>query len=178
MTPGNFGVVRPASRSYGKCLRHNVARERYSRNVKSLPRFVPNWPIVLPAMWGAFAVWVYLLLWASCRAGDAGTVHPIFYFDKILHFTFFAGGAMALGACLRGSTSLHWSVIFLVVIITQSVLGVSDEINQLRFSGRSGGDPFDWLADLLGSAFGLIILRQFFYERPRSPHTTNSGTPG
>ena len=146
-------------------------------SVKSLPRFFPKWPVVVPAMWAAFGVWVAMLMGVSCRSGDAGAVHPILYFDKIQHFAFFFCGAMALGACLRATFSLRWSAIFLVVIVTLSVLGLTDEINQLRFAGRSGGDPFDWLADLIGSASGLIILQRFFYERPESPGAPGPGTP-
>lgn len=141
--------------------------------MKPLPRFVPNWPVTRPAIWLAFAIWIGVLVFVSNRSGSAGAEHPIIYWDKLQHFVFFFGGAMAFGACLRATFPWHWSVIFLVVIVLLSTLGLSDEINQLRITGRSGGDPFDWLADLLGTVAGLALLR-FFYAKPS---TTNPRTP-
>jgi VanZ family protein len=127
-------------------------------------------------MWCGFAIWVAILMYKSCESGNAVPPTPIFQFDKILHFIFFAGGAMALGSCLRATLSIHWSAIFLIVIVTLSILGLADEINQLRITGRSGGDPFDWLADLIGSSAGLAILRHFFYERKRPENKKDPGT--
>lgn len=138
-----------------------------------LPRFVPNWPVTRPAMWLAFAIWIGVLVFVSNRSGSAGSEHPIIYWDKLQHFVFFVGGAMAFGACLRATFPWNWSVIFLVVIVLLSALGLSDEINQLRVTGRSGGDPFDCLADLLGTVAGLALLR-FFYAKPSKK---NTGTP-
>lgn len=128
-------------------------------------------------MWCGFAVWVAILMYKSCEPGDAAPPCAIFQFDKILHLTFFAGGAMALGSCLRATLPIRWSAIFLIVIVTLCILGLGDEINQLRITGRSGGDPFDWLADLLGSAAGLAILRHFFYEREGPENKKDPGTP-
>jgi len=94
-------------------------------------------------MWLAFAIWIGLLVYVSNRTGSAGSDHPVFYWHKLQHFVFLVGGAMAFGACLRATISWHWSVIFLVVIVVLSTLALTDEINQLRITGRSGGDPFD-----------------------------------
>jgi len=140
--------------------------------MKPLPRFVPNWPVTRPAMWLAFAILIGVLVYVSNRTGSAGPEHPVIYWDKLQHFVFFVGGAMAFGACLRATFPWHWSVIFLLVILVLSTLALTDEINQLRITGRSGGDPFDWLADLLGTVAGLAVLKLFYAK----PSTKNTGT--
>ena len=140
---------------------------------RQIPPYHPQWKIFAPAFWLAFLVWVGLLMYVSSQPGKVGPEHPILYIDKVQHLVFFAGGAMAFGAAIRATFAIRWATLFLVVIVTLSFLGLADEIHQLFVTGRSGGDPFDWLADLIGTSTGLAFLRKFYAKRPRE----NPGTP-
>jgi VanZ family protein len=44
-------------------------------------------------------------------------------------------------------------------ILGMALIGFLDEWHQLSTPGRSGGDPWDWLADLLGGAVGAFIFK-------------------
>jgi VanZ family protein len=136
---------------------------------KALPPFFPNSKFSRPALWIVFALWAALLFFASTRPGQPGPEAPIFGFDKFLHFTFFFCGALSLGAAIRSSFAIRWSTLFLVVLVVLCSLGLADEINQLFVTNRSGGDPFDWMADLTGSAVGLVALRKFYAKRSPAP---------
>lgn len=133
---------------------------------RALPPFFPESKFSRPALWALFAVWVVVLIFASTRPGKTGFEMPIIGFDKVLHFTFFFSGALALGAAVRASFAIRWSTLFLAVLLILCSLGLADEINQLFVANRSGGDPFDWLADLTGAALGLVVLRKFYAQRP------------
>lgn len=141
--------------------------------MRALPRFFPDWKIFIPAFWLAFFVWTGILMFASSRPGIPYPGNPILGTDKLMHFFFFAAGAMALGAALRATFHMHWATVFLTVIVSLSILGLADEVHQLFVVGRSGGDPFDWLADLTGTCAGLALLRTFYAKRPRE----NPGAP-
>jgi len=142
---------------------------------RTLPNFLPERRISAVGLWLAFSAWAALLVYASTRPGSTGPVHPIIYYDKLQHLGFFFGGAMLLGAAMRATFPIRWTTIFLIAIIVLCGLGLADEINQLFVEGRSGGDPFDWLADLIGSASGLAALRHFYAKRPRENPATPPG---
>jgi len=138
----------------------------WAMHSKALPPFFPSSKFSRPALWLAFFLWVALLIFASSRPGQPGPTFPILGIDKIMHFTFFFAGALSLGAAVRASFAIRWSTLFLVVLLILCTLGLADEINQLFVSNRSGGDPFDWLADLTGAALGLVTLRKIYARRP------------
>ena len=140
---------------------------------RQLPSFLPQWRILTPALWLVFIIWAGILIIVSSRPGIPGPEPSILGFDKLQHFVFFASGAMVFGAALRATFKLHWATLFLIVIVTLSFLGLADETNQLFVEYRSGGDPFDWLADLIGTSCGLAFLRTFYAKRPPE----NPGTP-
>lgn len=142
-------------------------------HTRQLPSFLPPWTIFIPAFWLVFLFWAVLLIFVSSLPGHAGPDIPIPHADKILHFLFFSFGAISFGTALRASFSIRWATLFLIVIISLSGLGLADEIHQLFVAGRSGGDPFDWLADLIGASSGLALLRTFYAKRPPE----NPGTP-
>ncbi len=143
--------------------------------MREIPRFLPKWKIFAPAFWLACAAWAGILIFASSQPGIPCPETPVLGMDKVMHFLFFAAGAMSLGAAIRATFPIRWASLFLVVIITLSVFGLADEIHQLFVTGRSGGDPFDWLADLLGTSCGLVLLRTFYAKQPRE--STDSGAP-
>jgi VanZ family protein len=89
--------------------------------------------------------------------------------DKAEHFLAFAVGAGNLALGLRWSARWSNARVALVSIAAISGFGAVDEIHQLFTVGRSGGDPFDWLADTLGAAAGVALILFIYarYSRPR-----------
>ncbi|MFA7234704.1 MAG: VanZ family protein [Terrimicrobiaceae bacterium] len=142
---------------------------------RQIPLFLPPWKIFVPTLWLIFFLWVGILLCVSSQPGSACPDLPVPHGDKALHFLFFSSGALSLGAAIRATFGIRWTSLFLVVIVSLGALGLADEIHQLFVTGRSGGDPFDWLADLTGTCCGLALLRTFYAKRPRE--TANPGTP-
>jgi len=146
---------------------------------KRLPPFFPRWPGVRPFLWGIFGIWTALLFYATSQPGSPGLWPEFPQADKVLHFLFFACGAMACGAALRATFHGPWTRLFLIVVVTLATLGLADEINQLRIPGRSGADPFDWLADLSGTVGGLLLLRSFYgRKKPAGYPGADSRPPG
>ena len=142
---------------------------------RALPNFLPDWKIWKPALWLAFFLWVSFLIYASSHPGKPGPEHGIMFADKLQHLVFFFAGGISLGAAMRATFAIRWATLFLIVLLILCSLGLADEINQLFVTGRSGGDPFDWLADLGGSAAGLATLRHFYAKRPRENPETPAG---
>jgi VanZ family protein len=98
------------------------------------------------------------------------------HFDKITHFGYFFGGGIILTTWLLikyGSKSSRITRIFLPILFF-SIFGAIDEYRQTFTPGRSGNDFYDWLADLLGGSFGVIMANDFhpFLLKFLSPTTT------
>jgi len=142
---------------------------------RALPSFFPKFRFAGPLLWVIFFGWVLVLVAASTREGVPGLPQPILGFDKVEHFVFFFCGAISLGAAIRATASIRWSTLFLIVFVVLCSLGVADEINQLFVAYRSGGDPFDWMADLTGTAAGLAVLRTLYGKRPSANPAPPSG---
>lgn len=128
----------------------------------------------MPRLPRAPAAWlVPLLVWFGVLwvlSSRPGSVQPALFphFDKLLHFSyFFGGGFLTAGwiSCLQPARA-KWRKIVITATIAMAFAGISDEWHQLHTPGRSGGDPWDWLADLLGGAAGALTLR-FAYLRMR-----------
>ena len=49
---------------------------------------------------------------------------------------------------------------FILPILVFAILGALDEYHQTFTPGRSGNDPFDWLADVLGASTGIFLANQ------------------
>ncbi|GAB4169869.1 MAG: hypothetical protein Fur0032_08540 [Terrimicrobiaceae bacterium] len=119
--------------------------------------------------WLAFAGWLGLLTYISSRAVPQGLSLPIPHFDKILHFGFFALGAMLLAtALLTTFPCVKWPA-RIFAWLALGAMGLFDEIRQLFTPGRSGGDPFDLLADILGVTVGLALIFLLHARIRRTP---------
>ncbi|MFD2257388.1 VanZ family protein [Luteolibacter algae] len=92
---------------------------------------------------------------------DGGPQIP--HFDKFLHFSYFSFGGIlfATWLLLKKTTRLATPKHLLIPLIALSIIGVLDEYHQSFTPGRSGNDPFDWLADVFGALFGIIIANRF-----------------
>ena len=105
-----------------------------------------------------FGLWVVTLWILSSVPGQDINLPPLPRADKVAHFAYFLIGGLLLASVL--TRTLRWrgwkltcSVLFVVALI-----GALDELHQLHTQGRSGGDPFDWMADCAGGAFGALMI--------------------
>ena len=105
--------------------------------------------------WAGVLIWVVAICFLSSMSGtELERLSHFKLWDKAEHFIAFAAGAGNLALVLRWSTPWTPARVALVAIIAVASFGAVDEIHQLFTPGRSGGDPFDWLADTLGAAAG------------------------
>lgn len=112
-----------------------------------------------PKFWlTAFLIWLGVLWILSSRPLNGTYLPPIDHFDKIAHFGYFFGGSGLLCAWLysRNPERPNWQAILVSVILTIAVIGCLDEYHQTFTPGRSGNDPYDWLADVLGATAGAF----------------------
>lgn len=119
------------------------------------------WAIIL-FIW---ALALFILSSLSKTLPDGGPEIP--HIDKFLHFAYFSIGGFALVKFLLTRNLLSSTLLLLIIpIVIFSILGALDEYHQTFTPGRSGNDPFDWLADLLGASAG-IILANFLHVKTR-----------
>lgn len=119
-----------------------------------------------PGFWlGSFLVWFGILWLLSSRSNPTGDLPEIPNLDKFLHFGYFFGGGGLLSAFLycRRPASPHWPAIIFTVLLVIGLVGVLDEIHQTYTPNRSGNDPFDWLADILGALCGALVFKRFHH---------------
>lgn len=117
-----------------------------------------------PRFWTAcFALWfiVLNLLSHGDRFHPPGSFNllDIPHIDKIVHFGYFFGGGGLLSAALFFGKSLTWKRLTLIVTLSLAVIGVWDEFHQSFFANRTGNDPADWLADVIGAFCGALVFR-------------------
>ncbi len=108
-----------------------------------------------------FTTW-FVVLWILSSGAQPEGIMPTFPFgDKVAHFGYFFGGSGLLTAYFftRRLGEPCWKIISLSVILTLGLIGLLDEFHQSFVSGRSGNDPFDWFADVLGAAAGVWVFK-------------------
>ena len=111
-----------------------------------------------PLLWALFVLWLGILFFFSSNESpkDMPTLLP--HQDKVIHFVFYAGGACALAGALARSFSLRGLSLVVLTVLALSLAGALDEYNQQFVPGRQGMDPYDWAADILGAACGVLVL--------------------
>jgi VanZ family protein len=122
-------------------------------------------------MFGSRRTWIAALsLWAitlfilssfSKTMPDGGPEIP--HIDKVLHYGYFLGGGIILATCVllgKGLTA-SWKLRYFLPIVVLAIVGMLDEYHQTFTPGRSGNDPYDWLADVLGAATGIYLANRF-----------------
>jgi VanZ family protein len=118
-----------------------------------------------PRFWlGAFLLW-FAILWllSSFSLSAAGDyMPPISHFDKVEHFSYFFGGSLLLCGYLyrRNPTAVNWRTLIVVAVMVMALTGWLDEWHQTYTPGRSGNDPYDGLADLLGATAGAFVFKR------------------
>jgi VanZ family protein len=111
-----------------------------------------------PLLWALFVIWLGILFFFSSSESpkDMPTLLP--HQDKVIHFVFYAGGACALAGALARSFGLRGLSLVVLTVLALSLAGALDEYNQQFVPGRKGMDPYDWAADILGAACGVLVL--------------------
>ncbi len=116
-----------------------------------------------PRFWlVCFLLW-FAVLWLLSSFALAGKGAPaIANFDKLAHFGYFFGGSGLLSAYLfrRNPDRPNWKAIIGGVIIAIALTGCLDECHQSFTPGRSGNDPYDLLADVLGATVGAFMFKR------------------
>jgi VanZ family protein len=115
-----------------------------------------------PLLWLAvFGAWAGILWWLSSQVRQFPPGMEFRFGDKVLHFTYFLGGGLSAAAFFYrlDPASPRWSRILLLATLAAGLTGVLDEWHQSWVPGRSGNDPADLGADLLGAAGGALLLR-------------------
>lgn len=120
---------------------------------------------VAVAAWILFVVWFGVLFWLSSGPIEEMPGSGIPHIDKLYHAGyFFIGGILLTFAIGRTfSPALHM-LVFGVIACTLAV-GLFDEWHQSFSPGRSGGDPADLAADVIGGTAALIILLYSYHGR-------------
>lgn len=114
-----------------------------------------------PRLWLAgFILWAATLFALSSFSAPVPPGGPeIPHLDKVAHFGYFMGGAFIFTTWLLLRKKTPLQILFPLLVFT--LIGALDEWHQTFTPGRSGNDPFDWLADILGSLTGILIAHRF-----------------
>ena len=115
-----------------------------------------------PEFWlTAFIIW-FAGLWAlSSFSVPVGELPRIPHIDKLAHFGFFLGGSGLLCAWLfrRDPENTNWPRLITIAVTVIALVGWLDEFHQSHTPGRSGNDPADWAADVLGALTGALVFK-------------------
>jgi VanZ family protein len=108
------------------------------------------------AAWG---IWLVTLWFLSSGSTTVPGAPEIPFGDKVAHFGYFFGGGGLLAAALfcRNPLVATRRLVLMVALVSAAV-GWLDEWHQTFTPGRSGNDPWDWLADLLGGTTGALVF--------------------
>jgi VanZ family protein len=118
----------------------------------------------------AFVLWIVALyILSSIPKGLPPSIPMIIHPDKIVHFAYFFAGAFCLTiyTLLKQSRFSHQQRLFGLLILFV-VIGAADEFHQSFTPGRSGNDPWDLLADVIGASIGILIantVRKIFRKQ-------------
>ncbi len=119
-----------------------------------------------PRFWLAgFLVWFAVLWVMSASSGRDTFAPPSDQNDKLAHFGYFFGGSGMFCAYLfrLKPDRPKWPVILAFTIVLLSSIGVLDEWHQSFTPGRSGNDPYDLMADVLGAVVGAFTFQRFHH---------------
>jgi VanZ family protein len=116
-------------------------------------------------LWVILAIiWFGILFYFSSRS-HVDTGISFSNQDKVLHATYYTAGSLCIFFAMwyrqRGASLFLAS---LAAVLFCAAVGAFDEYHQTFTPGRSGNDPWDWLADItggfLGGWIGRMVLRR------------------
>lgn len=121
--------------------------------------------------WLGVIVWLAVLWMLSANSHlPSGPSFPLK--DKLLHCTYFCGGAVCFLLAIFGQrSSLPGArALLLPGFLFTAIVGALDEFHQTFTPGRSGNDPWDWLADVTGGLLAAwIVMRLLVKLRQTDP---------
>ena len=116
-----------------------------------------------PGIWFTALLGWLGMLWVLSSLSGVQIAPPLAipHFDKIEHFGYFLGGGVLIAGWLLSLRPVcpAWPRILATTIIALAIIGCLDEYHQCFTPGRSGADPWDWLADVLGATTGAFVLK-------------------
>lgn len=109
-----------------------------------------------------WVIWLVALWYLSAGNPAPKSAPQIPHLDKVAHFGYFliGGGLLAFFGLMKWA-AISRMRLFGVVWVIGAVIGRLDEYHQTFTPGRIGNDTGDWLADMLGTAFGAIVVIWF-----------------
>ncbi len=109
-------------------------------------------------LWFALVCWACgILVLSSLTPQELPEVAFVFW-DKANHFLAYVLGGWVAASALRVSRpGIRIATGVILAVIVVAVFGALDELLQTFTPGRSGGDIFDWTADLLGAFTGAVV---------------------
>jgi VanZ family protein len=109
-------------------------------------------------LWFALVCWACgILVLSSLTPQELPEVAFVFW-DKANHFLAYVLGGWVAASALRVSRpGIRIAIGVILAVIVVAVFGALDELLQTFTPGRSGGDIFDWTADLLGAVAGAVV---------------------
>ncbi len=123
--------------------------------------------------------WFVLLTVLSSISGVSVGGPRIPHLDKVLHFVYFAGGALALTVALQLSFGRFrekpW-ILAGTVLVVSALVGWLDEWHQSFTPGRYGLDFGDWCADVAGAMAGYGLGRLVLGWIPRRKESVPAAT--
>ena len=113
----------------------------------------------------AWAVWFVTLWFLSSGSPSIQNGPKIPHLDKVMHFGYFAIGGFTLSNFLHLKFTWPAKKILLITLLIGASVGALDEFHQSFTPTRSGNDPYDWIADAIGTLSGslycLAMWRRF-----------------
>ncbi|MGL5019088.1 MAG: VanZ family protein [Luteolibacter sp.] len=119
-----------------------------------------------PGFWlASFILWCGVLWGFSSFTLPGDGPPPFQNSDKLAHFGYFFGGSGLLSAWLfrRNPENPNWWKIIATAVLIIAIIGALDEFHQSFTPGRSGNDPQDWAADLLGGIAGAFTFKRLHH---------------
>lgn len=116
-----------------------------------------------PLVWlGAFVIWFGVLWWLSSQSNPHPPGPEFENKDKVMHFGYFFGGAGLLSCFFYrlNPERPNWRKTIILTVVTIAIVGAIDEFHQTFTPQRSGNDPADWAADVLGAVTGVLVFRK------------------
>ena len=109
-------------------------------------------------LWLALLCWAWGILVLSSLTPQELPDAAFLFWDKANHFLAYAlGGWLAASALRVSRPAARITGAAILAVIAVAAFGALDELLQTFTPGRSGGDIFDWTADLLGAVAGAVV---------------------
>ena len=110
-------------------------------------------------------LWFFLILYLTIFSGSSFNHVKLFTnADKLVHFGLFTGFSfLILLDLLKNSDNKPWYHFAFIAFIISTFLGASTELIQHFFITGRTGSFLDLSADIIGSVFGMILIK--FYKK-------------